>query len=143
MAKKGSAAGSTYPDDKAIHRRTFTMAVRVAIDQAAKDETTNDLLAKLTSQEEVEAEKKEVASGYSDKLKAIESEIKELRMRITEGDLEDAEVEEIKDFKRNTVTIVRTDTRAVVEKREMVDDDRQLDLGGAPDPEDGQEEANA
>jgi len=112
------------------------MSIRVGLDPAEREPLTKDLTTAIKAQNELRIEAANVAAGYREKIKDCTTEINNLVVTLEQGRAEDHEVEEIKDFKKNTVTIVRTDTRAVVEKREMTEDDRQLELGGPVNTED-------
>ena len=124
------------PKPPTIHRRTTVMSIRVGLDPAEREPLTKDLTTAIKAQNELRIEAANVAAGYREKIKDCTTEINNLVVTLEQGRAEDHEVEEIKDFKKNTVTIVRTDTRAVVEKREMTEDDRQLELGGPVNTED-------
>lgn len=133
---RGTAEGNTYPDDKQIHRREFVMAVRVGLKEGEREPIIKELTDKYKDRDSLFLEAANTAATYRGRIKKLKEEMDELVLKLDQGIPEDTEVEEIKDFKKKTVTTVRRDTRAVVIKREMIESDYQLDLGGAPDPED-------
>lgn len=139
-ARAATSEGATAPAPKKL-RRTFVMSVRVGLQPQDREPLVSEQQQKLKDFTELGAEASEVASGYRRKRKDLWKQIEELSLKLTQGIPEDTEVEEIKDFSKNTVTIVRTDTRAVIEKREMTDDDRQLHLGGKEDDPEAEEQA--
>lgn len=147
---KAHENGTTYPGDKQIHRREFVMSVRVGLKEDEREPIVKELTDKYKDKDALNLEAANIAATYRGRIKKLKEEMDELVLKLDQGIPEDTEVEEIKDFKKKTVTTVRRDTRAVVMKREMIESDYQLDLGGAPDPEeegnDGQgaagEEAN-
>lgn len=132
MAKKPKAAPATQTGSggQSIHRRNFVGPVRVGLAPQDRDPLCKELTSKLRTEEELGKEAAQVAAGYRKKLKEVAAEIKELALKLDQGVPEDMELEEVKDFKKKTVTIFRTDTKAIIEKREMTDKDFQLDLGG-------------
>ena len=118
------------PKPPTIHRRITVMSIRVGLDPAEREPLTHQLTTAIKAANELRIEAANVAAGYREKIKDCTTEINDLVVTLEQGRPEDHEVEEIKDFKKNLVTIVRTDTRAVVEKREMTEADHQLELGG-------------
>ncbi len=127
--KAKTSAGATAAPEQRIHTREFTMDVRVGLDPNERDPLVKDLTDKLREQDEIAVEAKNVAKGYADKKAAVKEDIDELAMTLSQGRPTPMLVEELKDFDKGTVTIVRSDTRAVVSKRDMTEEDRQLDLG--------------
>jgi hypothetical protein len=132
--KAKTAAGSTAKTET-IHRRIITKRVRIGQDADTKTQKTTELVHKLREEEAIDAERKQVAKGYSDKMKALAAEIVELRETVDKGELVDMEVEETKNFKTGKVTYKRTDTDEELpnETRDITEEDSQLELGGATD----------
>lgn len=127
------------PKPPTIHRRVFVKAIRVGLDPAEREPLTKELTTAIKAENELRAEAANVAGTYREKINDCKKEINSLVVTLEQGHPEDHEVEEIKDFKKRTVTIVRVDTRVVVEKREMTAEDDQLELGG-PVGVEGQED---
>lgn len=128
------------PKPPTIHRRVFIKSIRVGLDPAEREPLTKELTTAIKAQNELRAEASNVAGGYREKINDCKKEIDSLVVTLEQGHPEDHEVEEIKDFKKRTVTIVRNDTRAVVEKRAMTAEDDQLELGGPGNTEDQEDD---
>lgn len=127
------------PKPPMIHRREYVKSIRVGLDPIEREPLTKQLTTCIKAQNELRIEAANVAGSYREKINDCKKEIDDLVVTLEQGHPEDHEVEEVKDFKKRTVTIIRKDTRAVVEKREMTSEDDQLELGG-PVGEEGQED---
>ncbi len=118
----------TAPNTPKLHRRQYMEMVRVGLAPADRDPLVHELTKKLRDTDELRAEAAEVQAGYRRKQKELKEEVDELVLKLDQGVPEKMAVEEIKDFEKGTVTLVRADNRAQVWKRDMTPEDRQLDL---------------
>jgi hypothetical protein len=70
-----------------------------------------------------------VSAHRRDEIGTVERKIRRLSEERRSGfELRDVEVEERRDYRRGTVTIVRLDTGDVVEKRDLTDEERRVEL---------------
>jgi len=126
--------------DKNILRRRYQGQVRVGLAPGDREPLVKELTGKLRENDAMRLEAANVAAGYRKKINDITDEIKELALKLDQGVPEPAELEEIKDFNTKKVTIIRVDTKAVVEKRDMTEKDQQIEVGSKSDAEDQGEE---
>ncbi len=118
-----------------ILRRHVMRDIREGVSEEDRTELTKELLQKLTEEDAMRSKAKDVASAFRNDLKDLHESIVELRAKIELGNVVNMEVEEIKDFKKNTVKFMRTDTREVVESRAMTEEDKQLEIDQEAIPE--------
>ncbi len=108
-------------------RRDVSRTLRIPLDDKAKAKTMEKLMGLLAAQERVDADRKTASAVFAGQLKEIGSELKETRAQVEEGMLEEVACEEIKDFKKNEIKVIRKDNKEVVEgPRAMTEADRQL-----------------
>jgi hypothetical protein len=83
---------------------------------------------------ELMAAKKEVMADFKARDEAITNRMDKLAKEIREGEVEElTETEIIRDLGKKTITIVRTDSNAVVEQRDMTPDELQFLLDEGTD----------
>ena len=119
-----------------IHRRKITKTIRVGLDPDDREPFIKELTKALTDYEELKAEAANVAGEYRNKLKDVKDKYMEAALTLSQGIPEDRDVEEVKNFGKRTVTYVDVETRKVLERRAMTDEDEQMAVGEAVDDED-------
>ena len=123
----------TMPRKKAdeaphINREEVQRLLRTPLTEPAKTEAVDELLRKMKDHEELETERKEVNSGYRDRLGVLADNVKELRERIEKGEELSVDCEIVKNFTVGHWTLIRKDTGEVVERRDLTEDERQPDM---------------
>ena len=106
--------------------KPFKKEVHVGLSKDAKDEKLDRIAKALGERKDVKAEAKLATSDHRTRINELDKEIETLREQVATGkELRSVSVAEFKDYRKNVVSIVRVDTREVVETREMTADERQ------------------
>lgn len=119
------------PDENREVSGEFERLCPVPIDSVLSKKKYDRIVEALGEVHDKKAELADIARERRAAIKEIEEEIEVLRKQIGDG-TEDRLVRCIseKDFRANKVRVIRTDTRQVVEEREMTADDRQETMPG-------------
>ena len=121
-----------------ILRREVEREIRIGLDPKEREPLTQELTTAIKEMDALRIEAADTQAGYRKKIKEIKAKVDEVVVTLDQGRKEVHQVEEIRDFSKGTVKYVRLDTKEIVEKREMTDEDRQLNLGDeASDDRDG------
>ena len=116
---------------KKAHKHDTEMEVRVALkDPKVREEIVMAQQHNLKDAGELKIEAKETATAYRKRIKAIEKEIAEQSVQLTQGMPELRKVTVIRDFEGKRYKVVDRETKAVYEDRKMTKEDQQLPLGG-------------
>lgn len=108
-----------------------TRKLPVQLTEEEIQQRSQALAGNLKKTDVLKEEKKASTSEFKARIDACNDITKKLAEIITSGKEDrDVECEMIKDFKRNTVTITRTDTGEVVDERPMTEDERQEKMWG-------------
>jgi hypothetical protein len=122
------------------------LSLPVAYTQTELDTKRDRLTATIFEYDKIEDEKSEVGKTYTDQLKSLRAEMRQLSRAIN-AKVEDREVECVVNYHAPSVgwkTTMRSDTNEVIKTEPMTNDEKQLNLFeevdqlegmyGAPDP---------
>jgi len=84
----------------------------------------------------LESDLKGVKAEYKGKLEEVVGRCKKLTTMIsTKSEYRDVECEEVKDYKKGRVHVMRLDTRRIIEDRPMSEAEKQMEIKLSPEPE--------
>jgi hypothetical protein len=107
-----------------------TLRLPHALSDSDRLVVSGDMSAALTKYEEVEAEKKQITSGYTKQLKELRTLMHSLNVSLTTGTIErETEVEDVEDLFAGKVRTIRKDTGECVKERALDPEERQMKLG--------------
>jgi len=100
--------------------------VKYVFTDEEKKEMSTELALKVSNQSTAEDEKKAIMSDLKSKIDSLAAQSNNLANKLNNGyEMRIVKCEVVKDFKKNTVKIMRCDTGEVIKTREMSHEDRQ------------------
>jgi uncharacterized coiled-coil DUF342 family protein len=106
--------------------KPFKKDVLVGLSKDVKEKKLERIAEALGEVKETKGEMKLAMSEHRTKIRDLEKEVEALREQVATGkELRSVSVAEVKDYRANVVSIVRVDTKEVVETRAMTTDERQ------------------
>lgn len=112
-----------------IKERSIKMRLKHQLTTEEKRELAESMADNQAKLEELEDEKKAVASDYKSRIETVQGEIRRESNTYRQGwELRDIQCSEIQDFDKGIVTVVRLDTGEEVKVRPMTHDERTLEL---------------
>jgi predicted nuclease with TOPRIM domain len=112
-----------------IKERHIKMRLKHQLTTEEKRELSESMADNQAKLEELEDEKKAVASDYKSRIETVQGEIRRESNTYRQGwDLRDIQCCEVQNFSKGTVTVNRLDTGEVIKSRPMTHDERTLEL---------------
>lgn len=123
-------AAETVDTKQKTMRRNVTKSLPVKLTDEEVLKYGRDVARAVSDRGRIEIELDSVKADYKGKISEQDGIIGKLSPRIHSG-IETREVacEEVKDWKKGTVTVTRLDTLDVIEDRPMREDEKQIQLG--------------
>lgn len=119
-----------------IRRKMYQRQVFFVLEGEAYHEASQELVAAMNEQEQLEGSRKAVLAEWAGILKRQAEKVKELKNKLTTGEKALVDCEEVQFVDAGIVKIFRLDTQDVIEERPLNDEERQIDLAdldAAPD----------
>lgn len=105
------------------HKLPFQLGVE------EKAEAAEQLATTLQAAESLELERKSVLGEFKSRLNALEERIHKLTLNVKDGvEMRSVECELHLNYTTLTATLIRSDTKDVVEERPMTDEEKQMNL---------------
>lgn len=123
--------GNAAPEAPKPHRtrRDITKRIHTQLEGEAREEATTLLIQQLDEVKRSEDSKKAVNAEWTGIVKKAKSMADETMAKLRDGVDELVDCEEVKDYDKHVVQVVRKDNGEVLEERPMDERDRQPDLG--------------
>jgi len=97
--------------------------------QKEKAEAAEQLATTLQAAESLELERKSVLGEFKSRLNALEERIHKLTLNVKDGvEMRSVECELRLNYTTLAATLIRSDTKEVVEERPMTDEEKQMNL---------------
>jgi DUF4097 and DUF4098 domain-containing protein YvlB len=123
-----------------VHRRQFEKEVRLGLDPNDQEPLIREAAQADRDYNELKAEAANVAATYRQKIKDVDEKRSEALLTLSQGKPVMRMVEEVRNFTKETVTIIDVETKKVLERRAMNDDDAQVPIPDHPNGEEGPDE---
>lgn len=127
-----------------VFRENIDYIVKVPLTDGQKLAAAEEMAEAWADKVNLEAKKKIAADSFKELIEGEEARIKRNGNLLRKGHVEtEMECESIKDYAANTLTIYRLDTGEEVSKRELNDDEQQMDMPTEEEPDAGEGEEDA